>query len=780
MNMGIPKRLFMAALIAVLMVVPASLLIEGSDSTGLDHSQDYYYNQLSEREQALYRQIYSAAINFDTELTTGFDNGTLKGTGLEVVCAVRFDHPELFQLESSVKYSESGKLTLEYSISESQYSDMMKTIEDEAEKMLTGIPSNRAGAVAWLNDKIVSGTVYDTDAVDNDNKPHAHDISGVFVDGKAVCEGYALAFKYLCDRCDIPCISVIGSASEDGTDPIGHMWNYVMMGEKWYAMDVTWNDPLVGGKDSGMVYTSYSLVGSSTIVNGVPFDESHTVDNVSKKLGLPELQENKYIVPIGKDTSADYSDFVPYYYSKLDSNGKKAYDAIVKGVLSFDTEIETGVHGDSEALTDAVRAVRFDRQDLFQIPKSFTYYESDGRILFDYPMTSSEYEKMTEKIVKAMAPLNQKLTYCTSTYERVLAIHDYLVSNMVYEKTSDHAWDIYGAFVEKKGVCESYARSFQYMCAQCGINAICVSGTGINSAGSEGHMWNMVQMNDGFWYEMDVTWDDPLVNGSDSGKVRHTYFLIGSDTKDDGKMFSESHLADMEPIDKKTEVFHNTVLPAASKSDYYIRPGETPQIDIDIYSKGTADKCSLTFTVEDLNNALNIVQGVGKATFPFDGIKTKVGMTSSGISALLAYMEQNSLTEMTLISEKATGKVKLGPLELDNQVYSFSLTAGSNEIPLSKIGKDFTLTLCIPFEVGGLDFITPLIFAWNSENALTPIAGSTFSDGYVTAEVSSLDDSLTVGSTPVKDVPVIILIIAIILLLVLLKILLGHRKNKKK
>ena len=45
-------------------------------------------------------------------------------------------------------------------------------------------------------------------------------------------------------------------------------------------------------------------------------------------------------------------------------------------------------------------------------------------------------------------------------------------------------------------------------------------------------MWNYAQAEDGKWYAVDVTWNDPLAgaNGAISGYENETYFLIGADT----------------------------------------------------------------------------------------------------------------------------------------------------------------------------------------------------------------------------------------------------------
>ena len=57
-----------------------------------------------------------------------------------------------------------------------------------------------------------------------------------------VCEGYARAFKVLCDKLNIPCVLVSGDGVSGGTrEP--HMWNYVQLDGAWYAVDVTWDDP---------------------------------------------------------------------------------------------------------------------------------------------------------------------------------------------------------------------------------------------------------------------------------------------------------------------------------------------------------------------------------------------------------------------------------------------------------------------------------------------------------------------------------------------------------
>lgn len=118
----------------------------------------------------------------------------------------------------------------------------------------------------------------------------------VGVDGP-VCEGYARAFNVLCDRVGIPCVLVEG----EGND-MPHMWNYVQIGEAWYAVDVTFNDPAdlsdPEAAASGTETDHWIGLGSNSSTElGKPFSWSHIVENVSYQGGLdysngPELSAN--------------------------------------------------------------------------------------------------------------------------------------------------------------------------------------------------------------------------------------------------------------------------------------------------------------------------------------------------------------------------------------------------------------------------------------------------------------------------------------------------------
>ena len=71
------------------------------------------------------------------------------------------------------------------------------------------------------------------------NNENYTDIEG-FRDGVMVCNGYAMATFYLCNKAGIDARLIIGIGGNDTT--INHAWNVVKIDGNWYNMDVTWDD----------------------------------------------------------------------------------------------------------------------------------------------------------------------------------------------------------------------------------------------------------------------------------------------------------------------------------------------------------------------------------------------------------------------------------------------------------------------------------------------------------------------------------------------------------
>lgn len=125
-----------------------------------------------------------------------------------------------------------------------------------------------------------------------------------------------------------------------------------------------------------------------------------------------------------------------------------------------------------------------------------------------------------------------------SEYEKVKIIHDYLVDTIIYKTDmsgngNSPEYHAEGAFAGS-AVCQGYADAFNLLCYYSGIQSECVS------SDSMCHAWNQVRI-DGNWYNIDVTWDDPV--GSDQVRI-YNYFLLSDSEMGQshyGERYSEQH-----------------------------------------------------------------------------------------------------------------------------------------------------------------------------------------------------------------------------------------------
>lgn len=105
-------------------------------------------------------------------------------------------------------------------------------------------------------------------------------------------------------------------------------------------------------------------------------------------------------------------------------------------------------------------------------------------------------------------------------FEKEIEIIKYLVTTVTYdidELSNDSyfindSYKAYGALVNHKAVCSGYAKAFDLMAKMCGLSTTIVTGEAINSASQNGaHAWNQIYL-DGEWYNVDVTFEDPITN----------------------------------------------------------------------------------------------------------------------------------------------------------------------------------------------------------------------------------------------------------------------------
>ncbi|SDB20998.1 Transglutaminase-like superfamily protein [Ruminococcaceae bacterium FB2012] len=165
-----------------------------------------------------------------------------------------------------------------------------------------------------------------------------------------------------------------------------------------------------------------------------------------------------------------------------------------------------------------------DEGDIF-FPRQYTNLTYDYSTANDYitmtftvakNVTASQQKDVNEAVAKIKKDL--KLTSLASDYDRILAVHDWLVKNVKYDDSlKKHS--VYDAIVGKKSVCEGYALATYLMLNDLGIPCRMMTGTG----NGDNHAWNIVYL-EGKWYYLDTTWD---ANAYEQGvpEKSHEFFL---------------------------------------------------------------------------------------------------------------------------------------------------------------------------------------------------------------------------------------------------------------
>lgn len=285
-----------------------------------DHAYKHFYSRLTYDERA--EKFYSAYeklardgefkkgkleydliangtadVNDVAAYVNGMDNKIVKafGAGRD---AYIMDHPDLFYVDlfgTSISAGQQGNDTvafLDSSRALTLYTGSFNTVESvesaiaayeaklgEIVSAANAVEGGSVEKIEFVNKYISEHTEYSFGTEIKDGKnvdtPAAAYIStsyGALVNGKAICGGYAKAFKAVMDRLEIPCVCVQGYAKRnDAAQYEAHMWNYVEVEGMWYAVDVTYNDTsnrldkffLTGGEELFKSHMEDKVISSS-------------------------------------------------------------------------------------------------------------------------------------------------------------------------------------------------------------------------------------------------------------------------------------------------------------------------------------------------------------------------------------------------------------------------------------------------------------------------------------------------------------------------------------
>lgn len=149
---------------------------------------------------------------------------------------------------------------------------------------------NEYEKVKSIHNYIVNTTVYDNYNLENNSIPEIdYTAKGVLEKHKAVCRGYAEAFKLLMDKINIECKIITGFSNN-----ISHAWNIVKIDGEWYEIDCTYDDPvnLEGTEDNTVKYNYFLITTEQMRIDHTPDSAYPTCTSekymyLEKESGIP-------------------------------------------------------------------------------------------------------------------------------------------------------------------------------------------------------------------------------------------------------------------------------------------------------------------------------------------------------------------------------------------------------------------------------------------------------------------------------------------------------------
>jgi hypothetical protein len=232
----------------------------------------------------------------------------------------------------------------------------------------------------------------------------------------------------------------------------------------------------------------------------------------------PTLNPEPEYRVIGQSVTAGESNNL--FYKNLSEIEKRGYDRIKKAATDFEDYIVFDDPLTNHQITKLFNLVYTQENGIFWLSEIASASEKNNSLKLTFRYNSGDTKAMQKKLDDRLreavkdAPEND--------YAKIKYIHDTIVKNCDFDETAKNANSAYGALIDGKAQCEGYAFAFGLMAKKLGFECVTVTGT---SDKGVTHAWNKV-FAEGNWYNVDCTWDDPIITFDNPAYIRYFYMCV--------------------------------------------------------------------------------------------------------------------------------------------------------------------------------------------------------------------------------------------------------------
>ena len=223
-----------------------------------------------------------------------------------------------------------------------------------------------------------------------------------------------------------------------------------------------------------------------------------------------------------------------YAYHTLDESGRMLYLEVLDILKERQLDVTVSTT-DTQLLGHVFTCVMSDHPELFYVDGyQYTKYTMGDRITSisffgTYSMTEDEITQNQQAIDEYVNLCFLGMPQTEDEYDKVKYLYDYLIHQTEYDREAPNNQNICSVFLEKRSVCQGYAKALQYLMQKAGMVSALVTGY----TQQEGHAWNLVRVN-GAYYYVDATWGDASYTFEDGNipyegeipPINYDYFLV--------------------------------------------------------------------------------------------------------------------------------------------------------------------------------------------------------------------------------------------------------------
>jgi hypothetical protein len=335
---------------------------------------------------------------------------------MDIFCTAVYNLPQYGDLRTAIGYSynpRTGLLTAIQPQYLADYDDAAynRAIDVALSKTIAPGMSDLEKLLS-IHDYLVNNTTYSTTTANSVYTPY-----GVLVNHDAVCQGYSMAFKALCDRIGITCGYAVSTVQD-------HMWNLIEYNGKYYHLDATWDDPVMANgtqftlheyfliSDSeNQSFRSYSDTDWTTTLPVTCDDEAfHSTLYVADKVDPFIWQGDCFWYKCtGKLLSTGIGLYsTPKYYKYKDNAAKAVTEAafMPENALSshiyYSVDGKVAIDGEADSSADLYAVVLDDNGNFEGVKKITVTFDENGSALVE----PGDYSKLMLFTSDGLTPLS--------------------------------------------------------------------------------------------------------------------------------------------------------------------------------------------------------------------------------------------------------------------------------------------------------------------------------------------------------------------------------------